>query len=1192
MEQWLIAYTDDVDPGMSRHLKELLDREATASTTPVDSESEPDSQPGKEPDDAATIADAEEVSTTRGVLEPGARCGPFRIEEKIAEGGMGNVYFATRDDDLDLKVALKTLFCWHQGALNQFKKESKILSGLKHPNIAHLIDAGILASGQPWLAVEYVEGQTLDVYLAKRQPDFKARLQLFLKICDALSHAHQQMVIHKDLKPWNIMVMADGEPKLLDFGVAATLNPETGEQFTMAVGQDRMMTPEYASPEQIKGMRLNAASDVFSLGVLLYEMLTGRRPYIFRSRQILDLVHLIDQVSIAKPSTVRPKKGSLGPFSKQLRGDLDTILLKALERDPKRRYSSVEALAADIRGFLLGLPIAARPATRTYRLRKFIARNPWPVSLGLGLSVFLLLFTAYAQHQRSLLTMERDLATREKRTAEHITDFLVSLFEQADPDLAPSGEVSAFEVVENGRRQVDVVLADQAEVQARLMTTMGRVYRALGHHEASQELLAQAVSRLEGIGGDLDPARLELVRTLQERGDYESAEAQLDRMAGALGAQNDPLKRARLDHAKGRLWFLRGSYLQASDAYDAVADRLDLYPLAERLVFRRDRAELLSALALSDRAIEELQALLGDQREHYGPTHSEVARTLAAMGEEALYKGDLDEAERFFEQSEAMYRKLFGDRHPHIVGCLIRRGRVIKGRGDYEKAEPLYREARALAETSLGENHPEVASTISELGVLLHDKGDFPEAEDLLRKALAMRLDLLGDRHPAVAGSLIELAILLNHKTDFAAAEPMYRRALAMNLDIFGEKHPDVATALNDLALFLGKKGDYEEAEALFRRALDMRTELLGPRHIAVAECLNNIAALKRMQGEYQEAIAMFRKALDLYVELLGERHPSALHALNNLAVMLHLEGDYEAAETLYRRNLAISTELLGEDHPDVALHRYNLSFLLRVRGDYTAAGPILEQALAGYQKSFGPDHIQIMKCIHGLGDLARLGGDLALAESHYRESLAMGERLLKDKHVYLTHIRTMLAKLLVLRGKLDEAGSLLRRAEADAGTLQDNRHLVRVRYEKAHWARLRGDLEEAESLAREVLLERRKFLKENHAGIAGALVTLAHVLVDSGRPEEALPLVEEAESIFAEAFMPDHEKQYTTASLRGQILFRLGRVGEAGPVLEQAYDALVTRLGKTHYDTRDAELRLAEARAPSEERVPSRAKR
>ncbi|QTD49049.1 serine/threonine-protein kinase [Sulfidibacter corallicola] len=1183
----MIETTADEDPALGARLAKLLELAQNERGEPSSGESisrnEPDS---RETDGDQPSSAPGDLVRYHAELGPGTRCGPFQIERKLARGGMGNVYLAKRVDDLDLKVALKALFTWNPNAAALFQKECKILSGLHHPNIAHLIDAGVMPSGQPWLAIEYVEGQTLSDYLKRVNPDLKARLHLFLKICDALSHAHQHMVIHRDLKPRNIMVMPDGDPKLLDFGIATTLNPETGEQFTVTANVDRMMTPEYASPEQIKGLRIGAASDVYSLGVLLYEMLTGRRPIHFETHNLVEIMRTMDETVVQRPSTTEIETSVLvRDFSSQLRGDLDNIVLKALAREPDQRYASVEALAADIRAYLLGLPVMARTATRMYRFRKFIRRNPWPVGLGTLLSMFLLLFSLYAQRQRTLLTKERDLANREKRTAEHVTDFIVSLFEQVDPDLSREGEINTFEIMENGRRQIDETLEHQPDVQVRLMTTMGKLYRVLGRHEVSQDLLERAVAKSNRDASDTYLTDLELVRTLQARGAYEEARERLDALGETErpGTDLDPGRNARLAHAYGKQWFLAGNYVRAKAHYAQAVDGLSALTIVERLRLRRDRAELESALGNYESAIDELRILLDLQKEHLGPEHSEVARTLASLGNQYQFKGQFEAAGSAYEQSERLTYQLFGDRHPNYIACLAQKGLLFEAMGDYASAEPPLRQALDLARDLLGEDHPQVAATLVHLGSLLHSNGTYPAAEDLYRQAMAIQISRLGEKHPEIVNVLNHLGLLFKTKGDYTGAENFYRRALAIAAETLGEKHMTYTTLSNNLAMVLQIKGDHAGAEALQRKGLAIRKEVLGEKHPLVSSTYNNLALLLKTQGKYAEAEPMYRKALELRRELYGDEHPKVAVSTFNLAVLHHVKGDFEAAEALYREAYLMFRKVVGTHHPYVAASMEGLGAILYTRGEYGETEDLFHEAGEIFRKALGEKHIRVIRNHIKIGNLYRRRGELDRSASHFHKAITLAESIFPKDHEEFIALRTGLACTSLLQGDRASAKPLLERALNIVERTGNIRDGSETRIQQARLLRLRGNHAEAEHQLREALTMRRDRFGANHHTLAPPLLDLAELTLETGNAEKALSHVREAIAIQNETLPAKHEFHRVAESIMGETLFRLGKKKEAEPLLRNAHRALADYLGDSHFLTRDAQKRLETALAGNE---------
>ena len=1149
-------------------------------------------------------------ATEQNSWEPGvgALCGPFRIEEKIGEGGMGCVYRATRQDDLNLKVALKTLTWTEPYLVERFRKESRILAGLKHPNIVHIIDAGMLPSGRPWLAMEHVEGDTLDVYLTRERPDLKQRLALFLKICDAVSHAHQRMIIHRDLKPGNIMVLADGQPKLLDFGIAASLNPGAEKQAS-TVPDEQMLTPDYASPEQISGQEPGAASDVYSLGVILYLILTGRHPYRFKARTREELIRMIRETPVIRPGEEKEKG-----FVVRRGADLDAIVLKAMAFEVSQRYTSVEALAADLRRYLETWPVKARSHTRLYLLTRFMQRHPWPVAVSSGLALFLVLFTFYVTRQRDLIRHERDLAERQRQTAEQVTNLLVSMFEQVDPDLARGGEISALEVMESGRIQINSMLADAPEVRTRLMATMGRVYRALGDHDRSRAVLEQSLSYAEY------PAKgsteLELIRTLLAGGRYLEAEQRLDALAARL-EEHDLTTPARMEHARGQLRFLRGNYLMALQSYETAEQQLQQLPIADRLALRQDRAELWSALGRYAQAIDELQQLLILQQNHYGSVHSSVGQTLAALGIQHQHEGRYQEAASFFDRSESIYHEIFGDDHPKVIQCLSRRGRLFWDQGRYNEAEPVLRKALMLYREHLGNNHPMVANSLKDLGRLLHVKEDLGGAEAHYREALILYRATRGENHPDIAECLNNLALLHQSRSDFDAAESLLRKALAIYRQNPGERHPVVADSLNNLGNLYRTRSDYEMAEQLHRQSLDIYHATLGQDHPSVAIALNNIANTHRGRGDFDIAEQYYHRALDINSRHFGEDHIRLAAMRNNLALCLQAMGRYQESEELHRRSLAARTKTLGEDNPRIAISYNNLGFLLVEAGRYRDAAPFLHRALQLRKQAYNEGHrfiglglgnlarlyretgdypaaedhflraleiyrtalaepnIGIVKNLWNLADLRLKEGELERAEDLFREALTMVLELPRGNRYNLVPIHTGLAELYLIRFQDDAAADALEQACEILEERRSEQTALKVHHLQARLLHHRGDRQGARDRLHAVLARCEATLGKEHPLMAEALFDLAELLAEEGNLAEALTRIRQAAAILSDLLPPDHELHHVATSIQGSILYQSARHRDGAELMRNAHRTLSHRLGSLHHLTRDARDRL-----------------
>ena len=811
------------------------------------------------------------------------RVGPYRVIEVLGRGGMGVVYRAVQETPIRREVALKLIAPGmdNERVLGRFDSERQALAWMDHPGIAHVLDAGT-ADGRPFFVMELVRGEPITDFCVRQGLTVERRLDLFLAVCAAVQHAHQKGVIHRDLKPSNILVTRqDGVPvpKVIDFGIAKAV----GDGAAAAGTSDGLFvgTPDYMSPEQATGAPIDTRSDVYSLGVLLYELLTGARPYRFREVSLPEILRIFTHEAPARPSTVT----GTAPAQKRLRGDLDNIVLKALEKKPPARYASVEQLADDLRRHLDGRPVRARPPTRRYRAGKFVRRHRFGVAAAAVLVVLMAGFAVISAVQSARVARERDRALlaeqrarTEAATAERVSQFMVELFRLSDPSEARGNAVTAREILDKGAARL-AELNDQPEVQATLTDSVGRVYQSLGLYGAARTLLEKALDTRRRVYGSEHPRVAEsldtLARLVREMGDPVAAE---------------PFYREALAMNRKLL----------GEEHPTVA--LNLNNLANLLKVKGNMAE---AEALLRRALE-------IRRKALGPEHPDVAESLHDLGGLLSVRGDPAGAEALLREALALDRRLHGDSHPVIVIGLNSIGVTLKQLGDYAGAESAHREALFIARQLFGEEHPFVAHTLHNLGVLLQARGDLAAAEPILRQSLGMHRRLIGAKNRWVANGLAALGRVLRDQGALGPAEGHIREAMALNRAIYGESHLAAADGVRDLASVLEVRGDHAGAEALYRQALDLDRAQPNDRDPMVAADQALIARALLAQGDSGAAEPLFREALDQQRKVLRPRHPATADTLVGLGRLLRDRGDAQAAEPLLREGLEIRRAVLA----------------------------------------------------------------------------------------------------------------------------------------------------------------------------------------------------------------------------------------------------------------------------------------
>jgi serine/threonine-protein kinase len=742
----------------------------------------------------------------------GRRVGAYRLVREIGRGGNGTVYLAARDDDQFRKdVAVKLV---HPGTdsgdiIRRFRQERQILASLDHPHIAKLHDGGTTDDGLPYFVMEYVEGDPIDRFCDRGAYPVEKRLELFRQVCSAVHFAHQNLVVHRDLKPANILVTGDGDIKLLDFGIAKVLKPDTDAASSEATRVDaRAMTPDYASPEQVTGAPITTASDVYSLGVVLYELLAGCRPYRIQQAELAEIVRVLCHDEPRPPSArVREREDaeaaalrrSASPerLRRRLQGDLDNVVRMAMQKDPLRRYASVAELSEDLRRHLDGLPVKARPDTFAYRSAKFVRRHWAAAAFSAAFLVFLVGFGAVMTVQSARLARQRNVAEREAAKATAVTEFLQTTIGSANPAEGIGRDVTVLEALESATRDIDRAFADQPEIAAAVKHTVGSTYLRLGRYDEAEPLLESALEIRRTLFGPDDPSALETLTSL------------------------------------GGVLLFRGDYDAAEEAFREV--------------------------------LEKRRAQLGE--------HPEVAASLNNLGLALNYRGRYEEAEPLYREALALRRKLLGDEHAAVAETMNNLAFLLHDQGDYEGAEELYRSVVALDRKLLGPEHPDLATDLDNFASLLDDKGDYAAAEPLFREALEIRRQALGSDHPDVAKSMNNLATLYENKGDLDTAESLFREAIAHRRRLSDQESPELATNLGNLGRVLFLQQRYPEALAQLVEAQRIYGETVGEDHWLAASSRAVLGRCLARLGRCEEGKRELTFALETLESSLGEDH-------------------------------------------------------------------------------------------------------------------------------------------------------------------------------------------------------------------------------------------------------------------------------------------------------------------------------
>lgn len=1077
---------------------------------------------------AALGAMAEFISGRDG-RETLERIGPYRIVRKVGEGGMGEVYEAEQESPRR-RVALKVI---RSGLITpqlvrRFENEAFVLGQLQHPGIAHIYESGMVAldgQHQPFFAMEYIDGVRITTFAKQQHLDVRQRLALFAQVCDAVQHAHQKGVIHRDLKPGNILIVARdagttsgtsvgtptdvsggartgaragtstglshvsadheaiGQPKILDFGIARMTDSDTQTTTLQTEVGQLVGTLAYMSPEQVAGdsSRLDPRCDIYALGVVLYQLLTDRLPLDLSDQSLAEAARMIrdDDPSLASE------------HDRRLRGDIDTIISKALEKDPSWRYFSAGELALDVRRHLRDEPIAARPASTLYNVRKFARRNRGLVG-GLA-ATFVVLLVGAAGTTAGLVS-----ALRANRALEQTNVALAD----TNQELEASNEALA---------EANHDLKRVSEFQSAQLTGidipgMGLQIRANLLEDVPELRRDQASESLVGVNFT-DVARSALRTFVFDRA-LQTIEADF---------ADQPLLQARLLHDVARVLRVVGM------PEAALAPQLEALKI-RRSVFGETHPSTVAAnegagllymdLEDPDAADVHFQAAWDVERETLGDDHPSTISGLSNRAAVESRRGNVAEAEAAARAALERLRQLDPPPKRQIADTLSVLGGILGNARRFSEAEAVLREALDRRRAFFGEEHRLTLQTQASLAVVLEDQGKLVESSALIDEVAAVQSRLFGDDHPATLNSRSKQARLLAELSRFDEAETILRDTLERQRRLLGMAHVETLRTQNSLAGVMESLANLLEAEALYREALPYMEQVYGRDETATLSLVGNLALLLNQQGKGDEAEPLYRRVYEGFRSALGEDDPLTLSATGNFAVFLSSRGRHAEAEPLYYAALEGRRKLLGPDHPSTLNATFNLGYYLRAQGKFDEAQALCQAALDGYARVLGPDHIGTLFSLAQMGNLRLEQGRPGEAEAFFETLLERRRRIFGDSHPGTIFSRSLLATALEAQERWSEVET---------------------------WRRLALDLVMQSDAP-------------NPIEVAGRQAMLADTLIRLSRFSEAETLLRESLELFDASPTPTHWRRWDALSLLGEAIAQdPGRRDEAEALLVEA---------------------------------------